>query len=39
MESYCSIGAKLVVGPIYLAISAAGPFSDKMMLLQTTASG
>ena len=37
-ECFYGIWAVLVVGPMYLAISAAAPFNDWMILFQTTAS-
>ena len=37
-DSLCNMWSMLVVGPIYLAISATAPFNDQIILSQTTAS-
>ena len=39
MVSFCKMWAMLVVGAIYLAISAAAPLRECMMLSWTTDSG
>ena len=38
-ETFHRIWSMLAMGPTYLAISAAAPFNNLMILSQTTASG